>query len=280
MQPWHDLCDRIVDLLEANKYRATIDNELEVLDHTLLKTREERFCAVGLLTHLGAAYINDQNYGVPAERIPPQLAVPWYRVCEELHILPTLTDFTAANCNWSLHDQSKGYILDNLKAIVTLTRHRGYEWFMMIPVSMEMEFGPLLLNILTIHYQLKKALENETTVNDEEMKERWSICIKAMKKMVLNFMRMREHLDPMDFYHGMRPYLAGSYNNPGLPNGLIYEGISNEGKRYIGGSAAQSCMAPFLDAIISVHHQRPIEDYNKGLNIFDQAMFIYTGFEI
>ena len=82
-----------------------------------------------------------------------------------------------------------------------------------------------------------------------------------MKKMVLNFMRMRENLDPMDFYHGMRPYLAGrwviisesfqlilvisvttflfSYNNPGLPNGLIYEGISTEGKKFIGGSAAQ-----------------------------------------
>ena len=37
----------------------------------------------------------------------------------------------------------------------------------------------------------------------------------------------------------MRPYLAGSYNNPGLPNGLIFKGISTEGKRYIGGSAAQ-----------------------------------------
>ena len=60
------MCDQIVDLLEANKFRATIDNELEVLDHTLLKTREEKFCAVNLLTHLGAAYVNDQNYGVPS----------------------------------------------------------------------------------------------------------------------------------------------------------------------------------------------------------------------
>ena len=60
------MCDQIVDLLEANKFRATIDNELDVLDHTLLKTREEKFCAVNLLTHLGAAYVNDQNYGVPS----------------------------------------------------------------------------------------------------------------------------------------------------------------------------------------------------------------------
>lgn len=53
LQQWHEICDRIVDLLEQNKYRATIDNELDVLDYTVLQTREEKFCAVALLTHMG-----------------------------------------------------------------------------------------------------------------------------------------------------------------------------------------------------------------------------------
>ena len=171
---------------------------------------------------------------MPSEIVPRQLAIPWYRVCEQLHILPTLTDFTSANINWTVHDPSKEYTLENLKAIVTLTRNRAYEWFMMVPVSMEMEFGPLLLNLTTIHHELEQALKGESTVNEREHVVRWSICIKAMKAMILNFMRMREHLDPMDFYHGMRPYLAGSYNNPGLPNGLVYEGISTEGQKYVG----------------------------------------------
>ena len=49
---------------------------------------------------------------------------------------------------------------------MTLTKNRGYEWFMMIPVSMEMEFGPLLLNITTIHYKLQNGLEGRrTTLN-------------------------------------------------------------------------------------------------------------------
>ena len=47
---------------------------------------------------------------------------------------------------------AKGYELDNLKAIVSLTANRAYEWFMMIPVSMEMAFGPLLTNIMSIHH--------------------------------------------------------------------------------------------------------------------------------
>ena len=37
-------------------------------DHSSLVTREELFCAANVLTHLGAGYINDQNYGAP-ERV-------------------------------------------------------------------------------------------------------------------------------------------------------------------------------------------------------------------
>ena len=90
-----------------------------------------------------------------------------------------------------------------------------------------------------------------------------------------------------------------SYNNPGLPNGLIYEGISTEGKKFIGGSAAQlrsrnllwvmiddvislktelnrkkSCMAPFLDALIPVTHQKPITDYNYGYKGYWFEIFV------
>ena len=98
--------------------------------------------------------------------------------------------------------------------------------------------------------------ENDKPINEKEIIDRWDVCIASMRKMTEIFMRMRENLgkiyvlkldrfflyffkDPFEFYHGMRPYLAGSYNNPGLPNGLIFKGISTEGKRYIGGSAAQ-----------------------------------------
>lgn len=80
-----------------------------------------------------------------------------------------------------------------------------------------------------------------------------------------NLMRMSEHLHPMDFYHGMRPYLAGSYNNPGLPNGLIFRGVSDKGKQYAGGSAAQTAMTPSMDSIIPIVHHQSVIDYNLKL---------------
>ena len=60
--------------------------------------------------------------------LPECLAVPWHGVCDRLGIYPSLTDYIAANCNWTRYDLDGDYELDNLKAICTLTVSRGYEW--------------------------------------------------------------------------------------------------------------------------------------------------------
>jgi len=53
-----------------------------------LTTREELFSAANVLTHLGAAYVNDQNYGAPSQFIPEQIAIPWDGVTKKLKIVP------------------------------------------------------------------------------------------------------------------------------------------------------------------------------------------------
>ena len=45
---------------------------------------------------------------MPSQFLPEQIAIPWFRICERLGILPTLTDYIAANCNWTLHDPDAG----------------------------------------------------------------------------------------------------------------------------------------------------------------------------
>ena len=99
-----------------------------VKDHSSLNTREELWCALNVLTHLGAGYVNDQNYGKPSNVLPEQIAIPWYAIAEKLKTVPTLTDYIAANCNWTLHDPNGPEELDNIKTLYTFTETRGYEW--------------------------------------------------------------------------------------------------------------------------------------------------------
>jgi len=259
---WEELAKNVVDLLEKNCFRKTIEEELKIIDDSVLQSREEMFHAAAILTHIGAAYVNDQNFGGPAQVLPAQIAVPWFNICSRLKIHPTLTNYIAANCNWDLHDSSKPAELDNLKAITSLTRNRAYEWFMMIPVRMEIQNAPVLNSLMSIRHILQlsiKEWDEDTIVNNFKRAEI------SLREMTTTLMRMRDHIDPMEFYHGMRPYLAGSYNNPGLPNGLIFEGVSEEGKRFIGGSAAQTAITPSMDAMIPVKHHQAVVDYNLKL---------------
>lgn len=70
--------------------------------------------------------------------------------------------------------------------------------------------------------------------------------------------RMYEHCDPMEFYHRIRPFLAGSKNMEaaGLPKGVFYDEGNGKGEwRHLrGGSNGQSSLIQFFDIILGVEH--------------------------
>ena len=70
--------------------------------------------------------------------------------------------------------------------------------------------------------------------------------------------RMYEHCDPMEFYHRIRPFLAGSKNMEaaGLPGGVFYDEGDGKGEwRHLrGGSNGQSSLIQFFDIILGVEH--------------------------
>eukprot|EP01038_Epipyxis_sp_PR26KG_P009706 gene9706-13064_t len=76
----------------------------------------------------------------------------------------------------------------------------------------------------------------------------------AIKGMVDSLDTMREGCHPFIFYHRVRPFLSAWKHNPTLPNGVLYEGVSSQRQQYYGGSAAQSCLIPFLDIGLGISH--------------------------
>lgn len=85
--------------------------------------------------------------------------------------------------------------------------------------------------------------------------EQLSISIRKVGAL-LN--RMRDHCDPMVFYHQIRPFLAGSKNMgaAGLPNGLFYDEGHGQGswQQWRGGSNGQSSLIQFWDVVLGVTH--------------------------
>ena len=68
---------------------------------------------------------------------------------------------------------------------------------------------------------------------------------------------MHAGCSPKLFYTSHRPLLSGWKDNPALPEGLVYEGVSHDPVQYSGGSAAQSAAVQIVDAGLGVHHDGP-----------------------
>jgi hypothetical protein len=87
--------------------------------------------------------------------------------------------------------------------------------------------------------------------------------------MAESMVLMREGCHPFIFYHRVRPFLSAWKQNPTLPNGVLYRGVSNVRQQFYGGSAAQSALIPFLDIMLGINHK------STKSRIFLQAMREY-----
>ena len=64
--------------------------------------------------------------------------------------------------------------------------------------------------------------------------------------------RIPEKCSPKVFYSKIRPFLSGWPDK-----GVIYEGVSDNPMKFIGGSAAQSSLLQSIDLILGVNHNHP-----------------------
>ena len=83
---------------------------------------------------------------------------------------------------------------------------------------------------------------------------RMKAVVSAIKGMTESIIAMREGCHPFIFYHRVRPFLSAWKQNPTLPRGVLYRGVSEVRQKFYGGSAAQSALLPFLDIMLGIDH--------------------------
>ncbi|KAE8280737.1 Indoleamine 2,3-dioxygenase 2 [Larimichthys crocea] len=74
-------------------------------------------------------------------------------------------------------------------------------------------------------------------------------------EMKETFKLMHNHVDPAEFHGTLRMFFSGWRDNPMLPRGLLYEGVSNEPILLSGISAAQSSTIQCFDALLRIQHE-------------------------
>lgn len=255
---WEAIVSKMQPLLLSRRLHEVIDS-LPVLSARHFHTEREWRRAYVVLVFMLHGYVWGGNQ--PQERIPPQITVPLFQVCEHLDIPPVAT--YAAVCLWNykpIFPDEPTDNLSNLACINTFTGSMDEQWFYLVSVAIEAQGAPSIPLMLQA---ISAARSGDSRVVTECLQH----FAEILDKVGTVLQRMYEHCDPHIFYHRIRPYLAGSKNmgDAGLPRGVMYDdGAGQEYRQYSGGSNAQSSLIQFFDIVLGIEHRPTGVGRNDG----------------
>ncbi|KAJ5153511.1 Indoleamine 2-3-dioxygenase [Penicillium canariense] len=247
---WEEIAANLQPLLLSRRIRAVVDR-MPLLSTVHLHTDAEWRRAYVVLVFILHGYVWGGDR--PAERIPPQLTVPLFEVCERLEVPPVAT--YAGVCLWNykpIFPDEPADDLNNLACLQTFTGSLDEQWFYLVSVAIEARGGPSIPLMLEA---IAAARVGKTRVVTECLQQ----LAEILDEITALLQRMYDNCDPYVFYNRIRPYLAGSKNmaDAGLPMGLLYDDGRNppEYRQYGGGSNAQSSLIQFFDIVLGVEHR-------------------------
>lgn len=246
---WDTLASQLSKLQKSQKLVTKIQ-QLPILDSCHLEAEPEYRRAYVVLGFLIHAYVWGGS-SAPLQEVPPQLSEPFLQVCDYLGVQPVLSYSGLVLWNWSVSQDctfDDGFPnLSQLESLTSYTGTRGEDAFYHVPVLVEADGGPLIPLLL-------QAVEDGQRGDFAAVRSALEVATATFVRMGAHLPKMFGILDAHMFYHEIRPFFAGG---KGLPRGMVFkksDGTEVEAK-YVGGSAAQGSLFPFLDQVLGVVHE-------------------------
>ncbi|XP_013395693.1 myoglobin-like [Lingula anatina] len=256
--PWEQLGKKAAKLMDAGELKDQVE-KLPCLDYTHLRSYEEYCLAHSLLSTIAHCYVwQDRDKGVVPEVLPRAVAVPWYHVSQYLGLNPVYCYLACMLANWKKESEDSC----DIELICGAPGTPHTDWFFIVSIQIEIDFGKGIKNIIKTYQAL-------TTGDDNGLIEGLQGIADTIKRMQQTLSRMHEKQDPWPFYNKLRPFFEGwGAQSKFLPEGLIYEGVSDSPLQYLGGSAAQSSTIQTFDAILGVKHTAALKQISTHIFTF------------
>lgn len=195
--------------------------------------------------------------------LPACLAVPIWQIGKAIGQPPLLPYSSYTLENWGRFDQNGPIDLANIHILQPFEGGMDEAWFILVHVAIEARAGEMLADI--------PALVQASTQGDETRLETGlAHCVSVWDDLNAIFDRMPERCDPYIYFHRVRPWIHGWKDNPALPEGLIYEGVTETGGKpqsFRGQTGSQSSIVPVMDALLNVDHASdPLREFLDELH--------------
>ena len=236
---WDELGAEMPSLLAKGDFRSAVE-DLPLVNADKFKDNSEVDRAMLLLSMFANAYISCGPD--PVKKIPLVLAVPLTEVAEMSGRPPISSHASIVLNNWRRINPKGPIELENIRTIQNFLGGQDEDWFFLTTVMIEYLGAPAISAIL-------KGLEAAASCDNKNFVDSLENIGEAINNCTNVLDRIPEKCDPHIFYTQIRPFLAGWPEE-----GIIYEGVSDEPKVYIGGSAAQSSLLQSIDAAMGIFH--------------------------
>ncbi|XP_020494857.1 indoleamine 2,3-dioxygenase 2-like [Labrus bergylta] len=246
-QVWLDLANNLEHLIETGKLRELVHKMPLLSTHLLSNHRELRLAHLAL-GFISMGYVWQEGQQAPAEILPKALAWPFWLISRRLGLPPILTYADTVLANWKLTDPTGEMEIRNMDLIFSFPGGESCRGFFIVSQLVEMAASSGVTGVLEVMHAMK--------ISDLSGVQRGlNKVTQSLKRMKETFKLMHNHVDPTLFHGKLRLFLSGWRDNPLLPCGLLYEGVSDEPIFLSGGSAAQSSAIQCFDALLCIRHE-------------------------
>ncbi len=265
------LPDNSNGLLFDGKFGEAVEKELplyevdDITDPYLLAAlfRDYTFAASAYLLE-PADLVKRQTgtYGVGREKLPKNLAVPLCKISEKLDAKPFMEyALSYALQNYRRIDPDKPIELDNLELIRKFSGLKSEKGFILVHVDMVRHTPKLIQGVNDAFSAIQMGNMDDALVAMTNMHKCMISINKSMEKMW-------KHSNPSD-YMRFRTFIMGTKSQPHLfPNGVVYEGVSDEPRFYRGESGANDSIIPTMDNFLQLTELMPENEMTKILKDF------------
>ncbi|XP_051233488.1 indoleamine 2,3-dioxygenase 2-like [Dicentrarchus labrax] len=244
---WMDLANNLTHLIESCKLRDLV-HKMPVLSPHLLSNHRELRLAHLALGFISMGYVWQEGQHAPAQILPKSLAWPYWLVSRRLGLPPILTYADSVLANWKLKDPTGDMEIENMDLIFSFPGGESCRGFFIVSLLVEMAASSGITGAL----EVMRAMKILDLIG---IQKGLAKVTQSLKKMKETFKLMHNHVDPTAFHGTLRIFVSGWRDNPMLPRGLLYEGVSNEPILLSGGSAAQSSAIQCFDALLCIQHE-------------------------
>ncbi|XP_036608804.1 indoleamine 2,3-dioxygenase 2 isoform X2 [Trichosurus vulpecula] len=246
--PWMEIARNLPLMIESHQLRVRVD-VMPLLSCHLLKGHREQYLAHLLLSFITMGYIWQEGENNIPKVLPRNLALPFVEVSRTLGLPPILVHSDLVLTNWKKKDPNGPLEIRNLDTIVSLPGGESLKGFILVTLLVEKAAVPGIK-------ALAQAINAVLQPSDDDLLQALKQLRTSIEEMTKALRQMHDYVDPAIFYAAIRIFLSGWKDNPAIPEGLIYEGVSEEPLKYSGGSAAQSTVFHAFDELLGICHNK------------------------